>query len=165
MYYKLERLRKEREEHRKFMQEFEAWRVKDLEARNKREKEWYSMREAAKIEAKQRALEQQEQEERKKAKKKAKEKEEAKKKKEEKQAKKDKKEQEELERRNKIAEAAAARRERGVGSGKVSDAEAELAKLIQEAKQGVAEPPKADPPPAKQPGMIADGIIVLDEDE
>eukprot|EP00439_Symbiodinium_sp_Y106_P018969 s4431_g2.t1 len=80
------------------------------------------------------------------------------------QAKKDKKEQEELERRNKIAEAAAARRERGVGSGKVSDAEAELAKLIQQAKQGVAEP-KADPPPSKEPGMIADGIIVLDEDE
>ncbi|CAJ1388307.1 unnamed protein product [Effrenium voratum] len=160
------------------MQEFESWRVKDLEERNKREKalarpsalapfrlpvtleEWYSMREAAKIEAKRRAAEKEEEMERKKAKKKAREKEDAKKKKEEKQAKKDKKEQEELERRAKIAEAAAARRERGSGR---PDAEAELAKLIKEAKQ--AEPKQAEPQvPVKDPGMLENGIIVLDED-
>ena len=133
------------------------------------------MREAAKIEAKQKALEKEEQLERRKAKKKAKEakeKEEAKKKKEEakkeKQAKQEIKDLQELERRTKIAEAAAARREKG----KPSDAEAELAKLIQEAKQGLDKPEvsqaevQPEPSGTEKPESksLENGIIVLDDE-
>lgn len=134
------------------------------------------MREAAKIEAKQKALEKEEQLERRKAKKKAKEakeKEEAKKKKEEakkeKQAKQEIKDLQESERRTKIAEAAAARRERG----KPSDAEAELAKLIQEAKQGFEKPEVSQAEVQPEPSGVTEkpeskslenGIIVLDDE-
>lgn len=60
-------------------------------------------------------------------------------------------------RRTKIAEAAAARRERG----KLGDPEAELAKMIQEAKQGLEAPSEARPD--KGEGLEEDGLIVLDD--
>eukprot|EP00931_Biecheleriopsis_adriatica_P069478 TRINITY_DN43318_c0_g1_i1.p1 TRINITY_DN43318_c0_g1~~TRINITY_DN43318_c0_g1_i1.p1 ORF type:complete len:221 (+),score=73.71 TRINITY_DN43318_c0_g1_i1:57-719(+) len=161
-----ERARK-REEYRKFMQEFEEWRVKDLEARNHREKEWYSMREAARIEARQKVKEREKEQREKKEKKKAKEKEEERKKKQEKLKKKEKQAREDLERRAKIAEAVAARRE-GKAPGKHGDAEAELAKLLQQARESdraePAESAQEDAQP-KHGGALENGIIVLDEDE
>eukprot|EP00930_Biecheleria_cincta_P094825 TRINITY_DN8637_c0_g1_i2.p1 TRINITY_DN8637_c0_g1~~TRINITY_DN8637_c0_g1_i2.p1 ORF type:complete len:247 (+),score=77.88 TRINITY_DN8637_c0_g1_i2:36-743(+) len=184
---KLQRQREQEEErrvkqaeYRRFMADFEEWRVKDLEARNAREKEWYSMREAEKIEARRKAEEKLKEIERKKAKKKAKEKEKDKKRKkekEEKQQKKEAKEQEDLERRSKIAEAIAARRNAGsrpAEGGKVlSDAEAQLAKLIaaaaaKDSEDTVAPAVSTDATAAgsksNPAGALTDDVIVLDED-
>eukprot|EP00927_Polykrikos_kofoidii_P022050 TRINITY_DN20685_c0_g1_i1.p1 TRINITY_DN20685_c0_g1~~TRINITY_DN20685_c0_g1_i1.p1 ORF type:complete len:263 (-),score=20.84 TRINITY_DN20685_c0_g1_i1:512-1228(-) len=158
------------EEHRKYEDQYEDWRVKDLAERNARERLWYSEREHEKALARQRASEKD------KLREIEREKEKERKRKDRERKKLDKEEENiertahEMARRTRIALAVAARREKH----KMGSAEVDLARLIREAKTAKAlhgtslpddmSPDKTHAIESRDVGVVSqDSVVILDE--